>query len=254
MELKTFLQDVETGHASCPAGIGDRFFAGVVSRLRDAARDAVAGASINSIDTIRNALRKYFAPRKTYTHYCAEIQGIRMRRNETVMEYYNRVKRLMESAKTSLPETFEADQIPDMQIMLEGIALEPFKRGLSDEFIYALRVQEPATLTAAVTIARQLEIDMHGNEERKGHVNFVEGPQRADDYEQRHVRFRSPSDQWNQRRARERYDSPSQSFEPRRFNSPFRSRETSPYRENSPQNDVKFLIQHFYCDIMKVRP
>ena len=149
MELKPFLQDVETGHSSCPAGTRDRFFAGVVSRLRDAARDAVAGASINSIDTLKNALRKYFAPRKTYTHYCAEIQGIRMHRNETVMEYYNRVKRLMESAKASLRETFEADQIPDMQIMLEGIALESFKRGLSDEFIYALSVQEPATLTAA---------------------------------------------------------------------------------------------------------
>ena len=30
MELKSFLQDVETGHASCPSGNRDRFSAGVV--------------------------------------------------------------------------------------------------------------------------------------------------------------------------------------------------------------------------------
>ena len=120
------------------------------------------------------------------------------------MEYYNRVKRLMESAKASLRETFEADQIPNMQIMLEGIALEFFKRGLSDEFVHASRVQEPATLTAAVIIARRLERDMHRSDVRKSvkKINVIEGPQTFEHYEQKHVRFRSPSDQWEQKRSR----------------------------------------------------
>ena len=43
----------------------------LVSRLRDVARDAVDGATINNIDTRRNALREYFAPRKTRTHTIA---------------------------------------------------------------------------------------------------------------------------------------------------------------------------------------
>ena len=77
-----------------------------------------------------------------------------MRRNETVKQCYNRIKKLMESAEVSLHETFEADQISNMQIMLEGIALDSHKRGLLDEFVYALSVQQTATLTAAITIAQ----------------------------------------------------------------------------------------------------
>ena len=51
--------------------------------------------------------------------------------------------------------------------MLEGIALESFKRRLSDEFLYALSVQEPGTLDAALRIAQRIERDMTNSTERK---------------------------------------------------------------------------------------
>ena len=47
-----------------------------------------------------------------------------MRKGETVMEYYSRVKRIMESAKASLKDKFTEAQVPHMTVMLEGIALE----------------------------------------------------------------------------------------------------------------------------------
>ena len=188
MSLKTFLQDVENGLAICPEGIQNAFFKGVIAKLRDTARDAVSGQDINTLDTLKDALKEYFAPKKTYTHYCAEIQGIRMRKAETVMEYYSRIKRIMESAKASLRDKFTREQVPHMTIMLEGIALESFKRGLSDDLLYAMSVQEPETLDAALKIAQRVERDMGGIGERRGQLNIVE-TSRKPEHESRYVRF-----------------------------------------------------------------
>ena len=102
-----------------------------------------------------------------------------MRRNETVMEYYSRIRKLMESAKASLREKLQGDQIPNMILMLEGIALESFKRGLADDLLYAVSVQEPANLTEALRIAQRIERDMNNYGERKGYINIVEGSQNA---------------------------------------------------------------------------
>ena len=100
------------------------------------ARAAVSGKTITSLKDLRDALKEYFAPRENYTHYTAEIQGIRMRRNESITEYHGRIKRLMDDAKASLKESFFEDQVAVMEEMLGGIALESFKRGLSDEMLY----------------------------------------------------------------------------------------------------------------------
>ena len=172
MPLKTFLQDVENGHSICPEGIKTTFFKGVIAKLRDTARDAVSGVEIKSVNNLRDALKEYFAPKKNYSQFCAEIQGVRIRRNESVIEYYGRIKKIMEGAKASLNELFTQDEVPHMIKMLSGIALESFKRGLSDEFLYALSVQEPATLDAALKIAQRIERDMVNSTERKGLLQF----------------------------------------------------------------------------------
>lgn len=60
-----------------------------------------------------------------------------------------------------------------MQLMLDGIALEAFKRGLTDEFLYAISVQEPATLDDALQLAKRIETDMKGASELKGALHFT---------------------------------------------------------------------------------
>ena len=49
----------------------------------------------------------------------------------------------MDSARTSSRESFTSEQVIAMTEMLGRIAVESFKRGLSDEMLYALSVQEP---------------------------------------------------------------------------------------------------------------
>lgn len=95
----------------------------------------------------------------------------------------------MEGAKASLKEKFTVEQVPHMVMMLEGIALESFKRGLSDDLLYAMSVQEPTTLANALKIAQRIERDMIGSNDRKGNINAMrsESPSRQvhfkeDDY------------------------------------------------------------------------
>ena len=79
----------------------------------------------------------------------------------------------MESAKASLKDKFTAAQVPHITIMLEGIALESFKRGLSDDRLYAMSVQEPDTLDAALKIAQRVETT-GGMNDRRSILNVVE--------------------------------------------------------------------------------
>lgn len=87
--FKNFLQDVENGAALDPEALRQSFFNAVVARLRDAARDAISGINIESVENLRDARKEYFA-----YHYCAEIQAIRKRKEENVMEYYMRLNKL----------------------------------------------------------------------------------------------------------------------------------------------------------------
>lgn len=173
MPLKTFLQDVENGLAIRPNGIQNAFFKGVIAKLRDVARQAVSGVEINNMIQLREALKSHFAPKKTYSQYCAELQGVRMRKGETVMTYYIRIQHIYDSAKASIKEKFTEEQTPNMLTMLGGIALESFKRGLSDELLYALSVKEPDTLANAVKIAQRIEADMLGVSDRVTTINLT---------------------------------------------------------------------------------
>lgn len=86
----------------------------------------------------------------------AEIQAVRMRKGESVIEFYGRIKSLIEGAKASLKETFENAHVPNIELILKGIAFESFKRGLSDDLFYGVSVQAPATIESAIEIAQRI--------------------------------------------------------------------------------------------------
>lgn len=61
-----------------------------------------------------------------------------------------------------------------MTTMLQGIALESFKKGLSDDLLYAVSVQKPHTLDAALKISQRIERGMAGYNARRGSMHAVE--------------------------------------------------------------------------------
>ena len=66
----------------------------------------------------------------------------------------------MDSAKASVKESFSQEQVSTITVLLGGLATESFKRGLSDEMLYALSVQEPQSLDDAVEIAKRIGRDI----------------------------------------------------------------------------------------------
>lgn len=162
MPLKSFIEDVENGFTFVPEGLKNSFFKGVCSKLKETARDAVADKEINSIEDLSKALKEYFSPKKSYPYYCAEIQAVRLRRDESVLDYYTRIKRLRTSAIAALKEKFTEAETTHMLPMLDGVALESFKRGLSDDLLYAISVQDPQTLEDAFKVVQRIERDMQG--------------------------------------------------------------------------------------------
>lgn len=106
MSLKAFLQDVKNGVAICLQGILSVFFKGLVAKLRDSARDAVSEATINSEESLKNALKTYFSPKKNYVLYTAEIQGVHMGKGKSILEYHSRIKKLIDKAKAPLAHSF----------------------------------------------------------------------------------------------------------------------------------------------------
>ena len=97
-----------------------------------------------------------------------------MRKGETVMEYFARMKKITDGASAGLTETFAAEQVTVMKNMLAGITLEAFKRGLTDELAYPVTLGEPETLEDTMKIAQRIELMMKGKDQRAT-INMVNG-------------------------------------------------------------------------------
>lgn len=89
------------------------------------------------------------------------------------MTYYIRIQHIYDSAKASITQRLTDEKPPIMLTMREGIALESFERGLSDELLYVLSVKEPDTLVNAVKISQLIEADMLGVSDRFSTVNLT---------------------------------------------------------------------------------
>lgn len=141
--LKSFLQDIEGGQTLVPQPLLETYYKAVCSKLKDIARDAITDKEIKSLETLTNALKEYFSTKKSYPQYCADIQAVRLRQNESVLSYYNRIRSLISNAVTSLREKFPPEETDTMKKMLNSLALESFKRGLPDDLVYGVSVRKP---------------------------------------------------------------------------------------------------------------
>lgn len=225
MPLKSFIEDVENGLTVVPEGLKTSFFKGVCSKLKETARDAIAEKEIKSVEDLSKALKEYFSPRKSYPYYCAEIQAIRLRRDETVLDYYTRIKRLRASAIAALKDKFADAEANQMLPMLDGVALESFKRGLSDDLLYAISVQDPQTLEDAFRVVQRIERDMQGANARNSntlrYTQIEQNPSHpnSNNYEHRRVSFQDRETYFDNKNSN--------------FNRMFR-RDTTPPRDRRP--------------------
>lgn len=67
----------------------------LIPKLPDTARDAVSGANIRGGEDSSRTLKESFTPNRTHSYYRVEIQGIWMKKGQTVRDHHTRVKNLV---------------------------------------------------------------------------------------------------------------------------------------------------------------
>ena len=107
MPVRDFIQDIINGESSVPANCEPQFIKAVLARLKGAARDSIYGKSFTAINELIKHFKQRFAPRKTYAWYLHEISIIRMRREESVSEFFDRITLLKLGAQAALEDKYE---------------------------------------------------------------------------------------------------------------------------------------------------
>ena len=88
----------------------------------------------------------HFATEAKRRRWLRELRNIRQQDGESIEEYANRFRKLLRKATNDTP-----NNIPDIQ------QVDNFIEGLKPFYVYQVRLNEPATLAAAITRARLVE-------------------------------------------------------------------------------------------------
>lgn len=168
--LKDFLQDVQNGAVFVPPASEGSFVKAVLGKLQGAARDSTFGKTFNTVNELIKHLKARFAPGKDYPYYHHEIENIRMRRNETVNDFHDRLNILVSGARLALEDSYGEDA-DKMLRPIKKCALEAFIRGLPDEIARAVDARDPKTLEDAVKHATRVETRMRSGVIPTGDTN-----------------------------------------------------------------------------------
>ena len=171
MPVRDFIQDVINGEASIPANCEKQYIRAVLSRLKGAARDSTHGKSFFSMKDLIDHLKQRFAPHKSYTWYTHEISNIKMTRNESVSEYYDRLTLLKSGAQAALEDRYDNADL--LLAPLNDCALESFIRGLPDGLSGAVESRNPNSMEAALKYAIEYE-SRHQLNPQSPHNNFYD--------------------------------------------------------------------------------
>ena len=240
--IKEFIQDVENFKSMfTTAEQQQAFLRGVIARLRGRAKETLQGETFASVDELVKHLKERFAPKKTYGHYIQAISTAVMGQRETIQDYYDRLRSLINSAAAAVKATFGAGaqaQI-DQKPQLELLALEAFIRGVPSVYRAGLVSARPQTFAGALESAKEIARYYGMDASREPNcLNFVSN---RGDYLEGSYDRRTPSPN---RRA-------SDESNLERANSPRTQRSPSPYPRvrfadrDDPKNYDR-NIPHFY--------
>ena len=155
MPVRDFIQDIINGESSVPANCEPQYIKAVLARLKGAARDSIYRKSFTTINELIKDLKQRFALRKTYAWYLHEISIFRMKREESVSEFFDRITLLKSGAQAALEDKYE--NACTMLAPLNDSALEAFVRGLADEISGLVEARNPVSLDEALKIALEYE-------------------------------------------------------------------------------------------------
>lgn len=157
MPLRHYVQSVENAARLLTDSQLPVYLAAVKNKLSGWALEAVnATPRIDSLTDLASTLRKYFAPGKTYSDCYHDLEAARREENESLTEYFLRIKRLQHSAEAAL-KAEHGENATGQTKLTEETALKAFIKGLGEKLTVAVAVAKPADIEKAFEWATTLE-------------------------------------------------------------------------------------------------
>ena len=95
LPLKHFIQDVRNAAAHITPEQLPCFLKKVLGKLRGSARNSTFRVAFATVDGLVRHLKRKFAPGKTFTYYCSQLNDLRMKQGDTVGDFRDRLNILL---------------------------------------------------------------------------------------------------------------------------------------------------------------
>lgn len=161
-EIQSFINCSEIVLESLTEEEKPLFFRILKSRFREDAFDLIQAKNINSLADLKKWLKEAYVPKKTLQDYMEELKRCAQRPGENLMEYSNRIMKLMQDCKREAGITYQNNNGALLQ-NIEAEAMYAYKKGFVNKTLrYHLSFisGKSETLTDLITRAKTLEREM----------------------------------------------------------------------------------------------
>lgn len=156
--LSVFAQSVEDGLAIIPPNTEAEYLTIVLTKLRGPARIIVQGKSLKTVAELLKHLKKRYAPGRNLTYFQGQIARLKIRRDESLRKYIDRVSHLAHCTRTAIRDRFGNDS-KTISAEVEKDLLDSFLDGLPSQVAWRLSYQKvkQETLEDAFEAVLQIE-------------------------------------------------------------------------------------------------
>ena len=155
--LKDSIQDVRNAASDITDDQLKLFLKKVLGKLRGSARNCSYGFGFNTVDELVKHLKRRFAPGKIFSYYNAQLNELRMMKDDTVGDFRDKPNILLMRAESSLPEEKGNDYEDSMMVPMQETAIHIFIRGLPAHINSAVDLFHPRILDEAYEEAVRIE-------------------------------------------------------------------------------------------------
>lgn len=164
LPLNDFIQDVRNAAAFIPEGREAEFTAAVIAKLSSDARNCVHGRDFNNVEDLIKVLIKRLNRGKDFDYYSAKISQLRMRSDESIGQFYDRVRILIACSRSAWKSEKNIEPLPEASDPLSKIALRGFIDALPSRISEMVELREPKTLDDAFNIAEKFVLRSERNQ------------------------------------------------------------------------------------------
>ena len=143
----------------------------VLGRLVGNARECTRNKQFRRITELIDLLKERYAPGKPFEWYVVEMYRMRMQKNETVNDLYDRLHSYLSGARASLQAKHNNAIAISTMIPITAAALRAFIRRLPDDLASAVDSRDPKTLEQAFKHAKHVE-ERKGPPVTHGHTTY----------------------------------------------------------------------------------